>query len=88
MNTIWKYEIQADDETTLHLPKGAKPLSVQVQNGQPCLWCLVDDQESIYETRRFRLIGTGQPITDSGLVFLGTFQLYGGSFVGHLFELK
>ena len=88
MNTVWKYEIQADDYATLNLPKDAKILSVQEQNGQPCLWVLVDDQESVHEERKFRLAGTGHPIKEKNFVFLGTFQLYGGSFVGHLFELK
>lgn len=88
MNTVWKFEITVDDYIILQLPIGAKPLSVQEQHGKPCLWCLVNRNETVYETRRFLLAGTGHPITENNLEYIGTFQLYDGSFVGHLFEVK
>jgi hypothetical protein len=85
--TVWKYTLQADDIVELDLPLGAKPLSIQEQNGEPQLWVLVNPNEQVYEKRVFRLSGTGHPITNENLQFIGTFQLYGGSFVGHLFEI-
>lgn len=88
MKTVWKYQITADDLITLQLPLGAKPLSVHEQNGEPQLWVLVNPNEQAMESRTFRLAGTGHPIKEHNIEFIGTFQLYGGSFVGHLFELK
>ena len=87
MKTVWKYKIPTDDVFVLDLPIGAKPLSVQVQNDDPILWCLVDDRQMVNEKRRFRLAGTGHSISENNLAFIGTFQLFGGSFVGHLFEI-
>lgn len=86
MKTVWKFRVTADDYFTLDLPKGAKPLSVQEQGGEVQMWCLVNDNETIYERRTFRLAGTGHPIKDN-VVFIGTFQLDGGSLVFHLFEV-
>lgn len=50
---------------------------------------LVEENEN-YETRKFRLTGTGHSIKDSPgiLNYIGTFQLLEGRFVGHIFEIK
>lgn len=88
MKTVWKFELSAKDHQTISLPKGAKPLTVQVQNDEPMLWCLCDPNEVVCEDRFFRLSGTGHPITDEDIDYIGTFQLYGGGFVGHVFEVK
>lgn len=47
-------------------------------------------RERELEERNFRLAGTGHRIEEEQekLSFIGTFQLYGGSFIGHLFEIK
>ena len=87
MKSVWKYKISVEDYTVLNLPVGAKPLSVQEQRGEVYLWCLVNPDQKVHETRTFRLAGTGHPIVEN-VEFLGTFQLYEGSFVGHLFEVK
>lgn len=87
MKTIWKTQIIPDDYIELFLPKGAKPLSVQVQNDEPLLWLLCD-QDAVYEQRTFRLVATGEIVKDENLEFIGTFQLSGGSLVFHLFEVK
>lgn len=85
MKTIWKY-VTCWDAFALMMPRGAKVLSVQVQNGVPCIWALVDPVEPV-EMRRFLLVGTGHEIecTD-GLSFIGTFQMRDGELVFHLFE--
>lgn len=87
MKAVWKFELDADDYNEIELPAGAKPLTVMGQRGRAQLWCLVDPNETVYETRVFRLAGTGHPIREN-VEYIGTFQLYGGSFVGHLFEVK
>lgn len=89
MLTIWKYEVTAEDYFTLSLPIGAKPLSVQVQGEAPQMWMLLDKDETIYTDRRFRVAGTGHPISESAdaLQHIDTFQLYHGGLIFHVFEI-
>ena len=89
MQSVYKYTIPVEDYFSLDLPKGAKILTVQEQHGKPQLWALVKRGEP-NETRNFRLAGTGHPIKESPemLNYIGTFQIAGGSFIGHIFEIK
>lgn len=85
MNTIWKFPVPQEGEFSLDMPIGAQVLCVQTQYGEPQLWAAVSKSVDI-ETRNFRLAGTGHEISP-GLVYIGTFQLFEGSFIGHLFEI-
>jgi hypothetical protein len=90
MKEIWKYELILEDYNIVSLPKGAKPLSVQVQGENTDhvrMWCLINLNEEEYEERVFRVVGTGYSIKDENIVYIDTFQLYNGSFVGHVFEV-
>lgn len=74
------------------MPKGAELLTVQTQYAggpgeTPALWALVDP-DAPRETRRFQLVGTGHREVEEDLTYVGTFQLTGGSFVGHVFEAR
>lgn len=92
MKTIYKFVFEPQDNFTLQLPRGAKILSVQVQNEVPCLWALVDNEEKL-ETREFWTRGTGHNCDElfygnelyRDIEFLGTFQMLGGKLVFHLF---
>ena len=86
MKQVFKYEIPSGDTFCIGLEPGAEILTVQIQHGIPNIWALVDPYQST-ELRHFRLSGTGLPITEEGLKYIGTFQLREGSFVGHLFEI-
>lgn len=88
MRRIYKYPVSVTDDFMLDMPAGAKVLSVQVQNGEPHLWALVETDGVMHERRTFHLYGTGNPLPrDVGsFVFVGTFQLRGGALVFHLFE--
>lgn len=84
---VFKYPIRLLDEFTLPLPDGAKVLSVQAQAGAPVLWALVDETAPP-KLRSFILRGTGHAIaTKAPLAYVGTFQLHGGNFIGHVFEV-
>lgn len=89
MHNVFKYTIPVEDYFSLNLPKGAKILTVQEQNNEPQIWALVEGSQPD-ETRNFRLSGTGHPIKeDPGILeYIGTFQLVGGGFIGHVFEIK
>ena len=86
---IYKYTIPVEDSFPLELPQGAKILTVQEQHGKPQIWALVDP-ENPTETREFCVVGTGHPIDEDEVTldYIGTFQLFGGNFVGHLFEIR
>jgi hypothetical protein len=86
-NTIWKYPFDVEDSFTLRLPEGAEILDIQVQHRKPCLWCLVDPDCEEKEVREFLVFGTGHTILNSSnLKYIGTFQLYNGDLIFHLFE--
>lgn len=85
--TIRKYPLPIQDEIPIRMPKGARLLSVQTQRDAACLWAMVDPQAP-ETTRRLALRGTGHDVDGLALApFVGTFQLDGGAFVGHVFDL-
>ncbi len=81
---IWKYKIDGND-VLLSVPRGAKILSLQMQEQVPCIWMLVD-HENGYESRRFivHITGSFADIREDVDKYIGTFQ--NGWFVGHVFE--
>ena len=84
--TIWKFPIETEDEQVINVPVGAEFLSVQVQHNQPCIWAKVDPQENVIVREKVVIVGTGHPAKHTnGMMFLGTYQLAGGNFVGHVF---
>lgn len=85
MSAIWKYLVEVADRFEIDMPDGARVLCVQVQHDHPQIWAMVDPGAPVI-TRRFRVVGTGHRIEEPIGQYVGTFQLYGGEFVGHLFE--
>ena len=83
MRTIWKYRFPEGDETVLTMPMGAHVLTIQVQDGSPVLWALVDP-DAPPEPRLFYVKGTGWVIDQPLGRYVGTVQLAG--FVWHVFE--
>jgi len=84
---VYKYPVLMDDTFAIMLPKRHRVLSVQVQNGQPQIWVLVDlDGET--EEVKFHLAGTGNLIAGDApsWTYIGTFQMSGGALVFHLFQ--
>jgi len=85
MKRVFKYPFLVEGAFEIALPAGAEVLSVQVQRETPCIWALISTEEPAVP-RRFRLVGTGQPVDFAGR-FIGTFQLASGALVFHLFEI-
>jgi hypothetical protein len=83
--TVWKYELTTNDVNELEIPIGGKILTLQMQNGIPCIWALVDHKAE-KETRRFGTIGTGNFTRQENIEYIGTFQTYQGALVWHVFE--
>ena len=82
---IWKFPLELADHQKIKAPFNMGPLSVQMQNGVPCLWAIVDP--AMGETlHNVWIHGTGHEVDP--LVaghFVGTFQALNGSLVFHVF---
>jgi hypothetical protein len=89
MKTIYKYKLWLTNKQDVLLPIGSEILTVQTQDEDPCLWVLVNPLVEDKEKRIIEIIGTGHEIKyNLGVTrnYISTFQLSGGSFVGHAFE--
>ena len=86
MKTIWKYQLEVTDTQEISIPCNSKILSVQTQRNKPVMWVLIDPDTEKF-TKKFRIYGTDHPIETNDLIYIGTFQLDEGSFIGHVFEL-
>ncbi len=81
---IWKFPFGVEGRFELRMPVGAKILKVEVQNGKPTMWALVNPSKP-EEVRRFLIIGTGHDLPpDLPIRYIETFQH--PPFVWHLFE--
>jgi hypothetical protein len=89
MKSVYKYPLPISDMVDLYLPAGAQILTLQVQRGNTCLWCLVETDNLAFEQpRRFRWFGTGHAIEDAErLTYVGTVLSPCESLVFHLFEV-
>jgi len=87
LNEIWEFRIHITDKPLVAIPEEHEILCFQVQEGRPYIWALINRNSPIIQ-KRFRLLGTGNPI-DANINltskdYIGTIQL--GVFVWHLFE--
>ena len=87
IHEIWKYPVAITDLQTIKMPHDSLILSVQVQGESAVLWAVINPDAKLVE-RHFRLVGTGHTIycEIDTLVYVGTFQIYNGALVFHLFE--
>ena len=86
---IWKYGFRITDGFSITTKKGSKLLDVQMIEGEPYMWFLVDENAE-EETRNFEIYGTGHPLPEdvSGLRrHQKTFTQFNGGLVWHLFEV-
>lgn len=85
MRTIWKFAIPIDDVAEISMPAAAEILSIQMQGGMLTAWAIVHEG-SENATRRFYVVGTGNPLPTPAWSsrFLATVQ--DGAFVWHVFD--
>jgi hypothetical protein len=70
------------------MPMGADILSIQVQQGIPTIWAMVDP-DAPQVMREFRCLGTGYPVPKGlPMRFIDTVQLMDGELVFHVFETE
>lgn len=90
MRTVWKSTLKMDTAQIIEMPPGSIIRSVQMQNGQLCLWYEFDwdDRNLDPEKRLIQVVGTGHvEIPDQHAEFLGTVQTYQGAFVWHIYDV-
>lgn len=61
MTKIYKYKLEIKDTQNLHLPHDFKILSLQMQDGVPCIWCEVNPELPLKEVTLYCL-GTGREV--------------------------
>jgi hypothetical protein len=85
MQSIFRYKVPVDDQWhTVHL-RGV-PLSVAARQPDVVeIWASYDDKAP-EAVREFRVFGTGHPLPDGRLDYIGTAMAAGGSLVWHLME--
>ena len=84
---IYKYKLKVRDVQTIELPKDYQILCVGIQDEQPHMWVLIDDNKPLEEVE-FHTLGTGYSIPDDvEREYVSTYQMHGGSLVFHLFKV-
>jgi hypothetical protein len=84
MQKIFLYSLHIADVQFVSLPRHACTLSVAEQNGQLCLWALLDPEAACVE-RPIYIHSTGQEVAfPSSKRLIGT--VLTGPFVWHIFE--
>ena len=88
MRQIWKFPVQPG-EFTLEMPVAIEYLGVQMQNGNPYMWVIVDTACSVSKYK-FVTYGTGHDIPNNVDLeeYIGTFQMLKSALVWHLFALE
>jgi hypothetical protein len=82
MKTIYKYQLKRTEFQLVAIPEYSEILDVQMQNGQPCMWALIDTESDIVEVG-IRTVMTGEEMPENECVYLGTVQE--GMIVAHFF---
>jgi hypothetical protein len=81
---VWKFTIGAGTgQQRIKMPKGAKLLTVQVQNGVPVLWALCAEEAPLVD-RKLWAYGTGDALPRA-CPYVATLQI--GAAVLHFFDL-
>ena len=82
MRTIWKFPVPFPGGD-IAMPKGAKILTLQMQQGVPTLWAEVVP-DGLNEIHHLVIYGTGHPIHSGSGSYIGTFQ--DPPFVWHVYD--
>ena len=83
---VFKYPVELTDKSSIMMPRHAEILHFAWQNGEPCIWALVNTHPQTPKERRwFRFAGTGHTIAEK-VSYIGTVHMP-GPLVFHLFEI-
>ena len=80
---IFKYYLDRDNQTVLHVSPAAQIIHVAPQDGLICVWMIVSDNQRAPVV--FTCLSTGQDIPDDAGRYIGTAHLHAGRTVVHVF---
>ena len=84
MRSVYKYVIpKVECVVSVPMIRDAQVIHVHEQNGDICLWALVELSRTAFEHRVFYIRGSGHSVEDD-LVYLGTAHI--GPYIWHVFE--
>jgi len=84
---VFKYKLSKGTATRIDLPMGAKPLHIDMQDGEIYLWALVEDQLAGTQFINILVVGTGHEINHLNPYHINTFLVNGGEYVFHAFQV-
>ena len=86
IRAVWKFPLEQVPAQVIEIPAGSELLSIEVQNGIPCIYALVDPKEKNKKLIWIDVVGTGdQIVIESGMRFMKTVMLHNGDAVFHIF---
>ncbi|AUR81727.1 hypothetical protein NVP1089O_77 [Vibrio phage 1.089.O._10N.261.51.F9] len=87
--SVWKYPLKVADEQIIEVPQGAEPLKAEMQNGELCLWMLVNPAAE-RGSRKVHIHGTGHKVSDfvTRSDHVDSFMMCGGTLVFHVFVTR
>jgi hypothetical protein len=85
---VFKYPLPTKAEFEIEMDECGKILKVEIQGAQACMWALVNPIAKKI-SRKFLVLGTGieTNYNMNDLKFISTFQVQGGAFIFHIFEI-
>lgn len=84
MRKIYKYAISVTDEQVIAIPDGSRILTVQRQRDHVFIWIEIDPEEKQMRTLQVYTVATGASFSGRG-IYLGTYQLFGGDLIYHVY---
>lgn len=85
MRKIYKYKLKITDEQMLTLPKYSEYVNCSMQDGELCVWILVDPDEKEMFTMKVLVIGTGNPIEHDLDYYEYMNTVFDRTFVWHIY---
>ena len=83
MRTIYKFTLNGE-RNTLSVPKGTRFIHAANQYEQITVWAEVDTTQS-FESRTLWVVGTGNPMPETSVDYIGSAILMNGNFVFHVY---
>lgn len=62
MQTIYKYTLQITGKQIVPMPYNSEIIAVKNQDGNLCLWAIVETDNEVRPTYEIEIFGTGHPI--------------------------
>ncbi len=86
MKKVYKYPLGIKSSASIVMLKNTEILKLDLQNNQPCIWAIVDINQTEMKARTFRTYGTGQALEAHPGEYIDSYQVDDGKLVFHVFE--